>query len=564
MLSLAAAALVTKQILNYRIYPFDYDEANHANGALAMYLELRAHDFGGFIGEFFQQGFYPPGFSWLKALSFLVFGASPVVARMFSVVCLFLAGLVIYATALETDEKHGWLSGMMATTLTWTSQSLLVNSGLVMMEAPGLLASFTMLWFYLRAIKQPTTARLIATSFLLALTFLSKYTYGVVAVATIIAMESSLTFSLWKGVKSRDTDEPNLNPNLSQRVYPGIRNLVTRRWLWLLGPFALVMITWFGQSENVEGFLSYATSQPPDQPWLTAENLLFYPRSIALHHTPGPLFALLTLAGVFWGITHSRNPLVRLILIYFAVGMGAMTVNLPKNPRFITTFVPAAHILTAMVLGRVLAYRNADRPKARIAANVGIAATIVCVILGMPVLIDRIAMYPSLMEVQYETDPEANNVAAWIADQIPDGERFLLVNYWDQFNAQSMAWYLGTHEDMVPPNLRFADVSMPAVLIEPASPTNITALREKILQGDVSYLVLLEGGPWGEPFWPEYTMAMQDMLALAARERFAIQQYDLGGWLGRSLLTKAEWEQVKKDSHFTLDLQVIVYNLMRP
>ncbi|HEX6384965.1 MAG TPA: glycosyltransferase family 39 protein, partial [Anaerolineae bacterium] len=337
LLNTLVAILIARQIIAYQHYPFDIDEANHANGALALWLELRAGDLTGFAREFYSQSFYPPGFAWLKALAFGLFGPSPLVARFFSLTSLYLAILVIYSLCVELDETYGWLSGLVATILTLSMQPLLVTSAMVMTEAPGLLVSVMLLWSYVRALKRPAVQRLALTSLLLALTFLTKYTYGVVATATLLVMELSFVFPARKWI----------SPGPLRLVYGKVRDVAVQRWLWLFGPFTLAMLIWFGRADKITTFLGYARPLSSDEPWLSTQDLLFYPRSVILHDVPSPLFALVTLAGLLWAAARWRNLALRLLLIYFIVGMAIVSfVNHPKNPRFIVTFVPAAHVLT--------------------------------------------------------------------------------------------------------------------------------------------------------------------------------------------------------------------------
>ncbi|MFQ6099793.1 MAG: ArnT family glycosyltransferase [Anaerolineae bacterium] len=526
--------MIARTIWTYRDYPFDSDEAIHANSGLAMALDLRAGDLKTFARTFYQQGFYPPAFSVLKAATFLLFGASPLVARLFSLACLPPALLMIYQTSRQLDEGWGWLIGFTAVGLTLTSQPLLIGSALVMMEVPGLLASFGMLWLYLGAIKEPTPWRLAGTSLMLLVTFLTKYTYGLPALATVILMEASL---LWHATR---------NTQHATRF--------TRRWIWLLGPFALAMLFWFARPYKIAEFWSYATAQPAHRSW-NLETLLFYPRSITFHHTPSPLFALVTLIGVVWAASRWRDPRLRLLLIYFGVGVGEMTLNFPKDPRFIATFVPAAHVLTGAMLTWCLeCYRQSSLNKWW-----GIVAIllVVSLIMAVPVLSDRFRTYPSLMEVAYETHPKLNDLAAWIQAQIPPGERVYLINFWDQFGPWALTWYLGTHD--LQPGTRIADLSMPSALLQEPSSENIAALREEIRASGVRYVVAFEGTPWGEPVWWIYADGMSDLLTPVTREVMYVDLYDTGGWLKRSLLRQDEWERVKADGRYTLQVQTTVY-----
>ena len=549
LINTLVALLIARQILAYQHYPFDIDEANHANGALALWLELQTSDLIGFARHFYGQSFYPPGFAWLRALAFALFGATPVVARLFTLVCLYLGVLVIYALCLELDELYGWLIGLVASALTLTVQPLLVTSALVMTEAPGLLASFVLLWSYVRVLKRPSVRRFILTGLLLTLTFLTKYTFGVVVVATLLVMELSLLLPArgW------------LAANSVRRVYKRVKDVATQRWLWLFGPFALAMLIWFGQPDKFAVFLDYTRPLPADQPWLSTRDLLYYPRSLALHHTPSPWFTPVTLAGLLWAAAHWRRLPIRLILLYFVTGMAfIMLVNHPENPRFIATFVPAAHVLTGAMAGWLAARWSSPRSsRLRPGLAAAGAALVTCLILSLPALIDRFTAYPSLMEVEYEASPQVTGIAMWLDNQIPQNERFVLVNYWDQFSPQALTWRMGTRP--LAAGADFDDVAVPATLLPPASPETVAAWRQEIGRSNVHYVVTLEGGPWGAPPWPAYTEALADTFRPIADATFVIEQYDAAEWLDYSLLRRTEWEQVKQASRYTLNVKAVVY-----
>ncbi|MCA9970253.1 MAG: glycosyltransferase family 39 protein, partial [Anaerolineales bacterium] len=493
LLVVLAAIPIGRTIWAYQDYPFDSDEANHANGGLELALDLRAGDLAAFARDFYNQGFYPPAFSALKAVAFTLFGPSALTARAFSLVCLLAALIVLYLVGRKMDAQHGWLIGLVAVALTLTAQPLLVASGLVMMETPGLLASFVTLGLYLSVLEKPTSGRLAGTSLMLVVTFLTKYTYGLPALATLILMELSLLLPQWR--RNAHRDAAHASPRQSAPLH--------RRWLWLFGPFALAMLLWFAGPGKLAQFWDYATAQPAHKPW-NWETVIFYPRSLAFHYTPSPLFALVTLLGIFWAAMRFHRPKLRLFLIYFGVGMGEMFLNFPKDTRFIATFVPAAHVLT----GAMLAWGMAAWRAGSLRRGWGLVGLLLVVsgITAVPTLRDRFATYPSVMAVRYETHPQLNNLAAWIQAQIPAGERFYLINFWDQFSHQALAWHLGTHNP--PPGTRFHQLQMPFALLEEATPENIAALRQEIRASGVRYVVSFEGTPWGAPVWWLYADAL--------------------------------------------------------
>lgn len=532
LLDIFVAVFVSRQIVAYRNYPFDTDEAFHAGGGLELALDLRAGDLGAFVADSYRQSAYPPGFSWLEAPVFLAAGASPLVARLCSLVCLLAAALILYAIGLELDDRFGWLIGLAAASLTLTAQTILAYSAMAMLEMPGLLSSFAALWAYLRAVKRPAAWRLALTSLLMALTMLVKYPYGTLVAPTIALME----------------------------LLSGFRSPARRAgWGWLFGPFALLMVLWFAKPYKIAAFFEYATSQPQQVALFSLENLVYYPRSIAFHFAPSPLWALLTLAGVIWAAVRWRDERVRLFLVYFVIGMVMMTAKLQKHPRFIATVVPAAHVLTGAMLAWLAARWRVGWARVKSAMILVAAALAICAGSTIPALVERFEAFPSLMQVQYQTDPRSNDLAAWIAGQVPTGQRFYLVNPWDQFSAAAMEWRLAASGAQ--PVTRFADVFVPSVFLKKARPENVADLERAIRASGARYVVALEGGPEGEQVWPEYAALMSDMLEPVAHQEFTIEQWqrDLVQWIKRSLLTRDGLERAKATGRYTMHIRATVY-----
>lgn len=539
-LDVLAAVLVAPQIVAHRDYPFDTDEAFHANGGLALALDWRADDWRAFVVDSYQQSAYPPGFSWLEAPVFLLLGASPLVARACSLATCLAAALMVYAIGLELDERFGWLAGLVAAALTLTAQTILAYAAMAMLEAPGLLVSMAALWAYLRATRQPAVWRLVLTSLLMALTVLTKYPYGTVVVPTIVAME---VLAVLATRQVRET---------------------ARRCLWLFGPFALAMLAWFAKPYKVAAFFEYATSQSQQVALFSVENLVYYPRSIALHFDPSPVFALVTLAAVIWAMVRWRDERVRLFLLYLIIGLLVMTVKLQKHPRFIATVAPAAHVLTGAMLAWLVAHWRGGWARARGVMVAVALALAVCVTASIPVLVERFATFPVLMGVQYQTDPDANKLAAWIGGQIPAGQRFFLINPWDQFSAPAMEWYLATHGQSHV--VRFADVFVPSVFLQPFKPENVESLQRLMHESGAQYVVALEGGPEGEQVWPDYVGAIGELLIPVTRQEFAIEQWrhSVAQWVKQSLLTREGLEREKSAGRYTMHIQATVYRLAEP
>ena len=582
LLDMLVTVWIARQIVAYRNYPFATDEAFHASGGLMLALDLRAGDLGAFVVDSYHQSAYPPVFSWLQAPVFLVLGASPMVARLCSLATLFAAALVMYAIGLELDAEYGWLIGLVSAGLTLTAQPVLSYSAMAMLEVPGLLVSLAALWAYLRATQwthprsepsgplstchsEPRSgereaslsrkanilrrfaaqgdSRFALVSLLMALAVLTKYPYGTVVVPTIVVMEA-----------------------LAVSVRALTWRQAGRRWLWLFGPLVLVMVAWFARPYKIAAFFEYATSQSQQVSLLSLENLLYYPRSMMLHYAPSPVAVMLTLAGVIWATIRWRDHGSRLFLVYFVIGLLEMTVKLQKHPRFILTIAPAAHVLTGAMLAWCLSVHR------RSILVAGTVVLTVCIIVSVPVLAERFAAFPSLMQVQYETDPAAADLSAWITAHVPAGERFYLVNPWDQFSAPAMEWYRATHSEkpgLLPRSaggLRWADIWVPSQFLKKSRPENIADLQHAIQASGARYVVALEGGPEGEQVWPEYADALGDMIVPVEQHEFPVEQWrsDAPRWIKTSLLTRDGLERKKSAGRYTMHIQATVYRVAGP
>jgi hypothetical protein len=439
---------------------------------------------------------------------------------------------------LETDERHGWLAGVAAVALTLSGQAVLVHAALAMLEMPGLLVSLLALYVYLRASKRNSLRLYVVASLLVALTALVKYPYGMLVLGAIGLSELIALAAAPEARKPR----------------PWLR-----RWLALFGPFVLLMALWFAGERKIEGFLYYATLQPKQVDWYSPANLIFYPRSFALHYSPGPIFALVSLASVIWAAAHWRRPALRLLLLYALLGLVMMAAKEHNNARFILTVAPAVHVLAgAMIAALAGAWKRRGRRPGP--ALIGTAAALVLVTLfSLPALAERIAVYPALLAAEYETDPVTDEMRAWI-DQVTQGRRVYFINPWDQFSTYAMEWYRATQRD--DHGFRFGDLFVPDTRLQELTPERLAELEFQMRFYSTAYVVALEGGLEGQAVWPAYAGALGDSLEPAAAADFPIEFSDLSGYLNGQRATREGLAAAQESGRIPLNVRATVYRLL--
>ena len=464
----------------------------------------------------------------------------------------------------------GWV-GLIAVLLTLTSLPLLNASTHVMLEAPGLLISFVFLWLYYRTFAvsalDGTHARPAAsdkrgftlTSVMLMGVFLTKYTYGLAMLGTVGIME--LTMLDWRSARQlRQMGSPWLTAAVAP-FRPAFN-----RWLFLFGPFMLLLIWWFGAPFKLNQFFGYATAQPNDAHW-SINALFFYPRNIALQQLPSPLFGLVSLLGLIWAGRNVNRPGVRLLLIYFAVGMLEMLLNFPKIPRFVVTFLPAMHILTGMFLVVAVSKQwsvNGERSSGyRLLFTVyhwlllGLVA--ISLIWAMPVLYGRYATFNTLMSSQLKTAPAVNDIPRWVDDNIPDGSRFYVVNFFELVNMESLAWGMLNYGEDNP--IDYDDYLMEGQLLAEPSAENIKAFRESVEASESDFILVIEGGDWGGG-WPAYDRQLQDFVQYHAHQEFQIDVVNRPEELlwGR-LIDQELADYVLEKERGTFNLKLLIYRV---
>ncbi len=536
-MSVTAFIVISRYIDFYAHYPFDSDEATHANHALILALDLKRLDVMAYLRHSYQQSVYPPGAAWIQSLFFLIFGASTVTARLFSLLNYILAGFVLYALALELDDQLGWLIGIVAVFFFFTAQSLLVIAALSMLEMPGLLLTLLTLWTYIRCNKRSRT--FVPVSILAALTTLVKYPYGIVVFGTLGLAEM-------------------LQLSSTKPWYQGRLG----RWAGLFGPAAVLLTLWFVGEQKVADFLYYANLQPKQTNWYSLDNIIFYPQSFSLHYVGGLGIALVAAIAIAYATYKWRRRQVRVLLLYILVGTLILTLKESNNPRFFATIAPPIYLLIGYFVASAFRMAlEARRTKQVYVGMAGAGIMVLALILSLPTWFERLAVYPDLLEVEYETDPDTMLLSEWIVKNAGQ-ERLFFINPWDQFSTFAMEWYLATtqryHEN------RFSDVFVPDARLAEFSPDRVEELETQIRFYSTRYVVVLEGGLEGKQVWHEYERALSSDLRQVATESFPIEFCNLSGWSKTVSVTRDSLSRAKIENCWTLNILATMYMLLDP
>ncbi len=540
LLDVVLVVIVGRWIVESGRYPFDSDEALHARRGLELALDLRRGRFGAFLRNSYSQSLYPPGYAWLEAVVFLALGPSTVAARACSLACLVAATFAVYGMGLELHPARGHLIGLIAVAFTLLSQYLLILSGLAMLETMGLAFSLASLWAYVRFGRHRGCLKWgMATSLLLVATMLVKYPFGIVTVLTVGLLEM-----IWAILELRAT---------------GPRT-VARRWIGLFLPLLVALVIWFAGEGKLDDFVTYATLQPKQTAWYSWDNLIFYPRSFALHYLPSPALIPLVVAAIVWAIARTGRRALRVMVLYLLVGLIVFTAKESNNPRFIATVAPAAYLPLAALLAALPARAEREARTRGRWARLGLLLVVASLLVSVPAAVQRLLVVPDLLQVMYETDPRAHEFAGWIVERT-HGRKTLLINPWDQFSRHLLDWYAVVHGSA--PGMDSPAPTTAAHRLAPFTESRAESLNGALQAMEIEFVVLLEGGFEGHAVWEDYEEALATDLASVDATSRRMDLYLIEGWMKRSAVTRRTLEEAKARHHVPLTVRATIYRRWR-
>ncbi|MFH1404162.1 MAG: glycosyltransferase family 39 protein [Candidatus Altiarchaeota archaeon] len=390
---------------------FDADEASKAVMGLEFGRAMEERDIGDFISATQASGryLYPFVYAWWTGLFYNLFGFSLAVSRLTSWTMLLFCVPVTYWIGSMMDERRGWLVGSVSATMLLTSQKILLVAGLCMIELTGLFFSLLTIGAYFKALKTGNKAWFIGAGFSAAVTFFTKYNFGMYVIAAILLTQAARYLII-----SRREDS---------------RTFLGDTLLFLI-PLSLCAIWLYFYWMGLYKFL---TAQPVRTTLLSYDNIIYYPRVIFTQYTASPVISTVMLVCLLLSLKSLRNPMVFCLTAYFIIGVAAMFFKLQNVVRFVLTVVPALYLLTGLQAALLCSNRSYGRKP--------LYAIAVVVLLSIPGVIGTFERYPGLLDMEYEGRASFSEIHDFVEPLIASNKLTTLDCGWDQMPPKAFRWY---------------------------------------------------------------------------------------------------------------------------
>lgn len=308
-----SAIWIGTQVFAFNQYQMDYDEAVHANRGLDMASAVVRSRLAEIWQHTIRPHLYPPAHGFFLGGWFLALGADITMARLYSTLCYFLLGLVLWFSAREIMPQASPLFYLLPPLFLIADTLHVDYAALAMLEMPVMLLTLVSLLFFVRGQRKSQFMSTLPALIFGLLTFLTKYNYGLVLLATLALCS---TPAVVNQLKSR-TLRPQTKTQLAAWL-PVLAALI----IWL---FALNGWTWLRQ---------YAAAQPETVDIWSVENFTFYLSYIWSTSWGWLTIFLVTIGAALWIKERWLPPTLTPYLIYFAIGFAMLTYTPQNNPRF--------------------------------------------------------------------------------------------------------------------------------------------------------------------------------------------------------------------------------------
>ena len=481
ILWLVGVALIRPHIVARADYPPAFDEAIHALPIFQTRHALQAGDIATFWQHSYHQdeiALYPFLHSWLMLPAVTASPHNITWTRLASLSFVLLNALAAWQIAkqLAIDSQQPKWVAIGAAILTLVSLPIWVFSSLPYLEGAGLFLTLLTLLAYLKA-EMPSSNWFLAASCAALATFFVKYSFGVFVIAGLAAIEAL---------------------NIIEQ-----RHINWRRWVKLGLPCAAGVLLWFLLPNKWANFITFSQSQPETFAFWSSDNLLYYWRSLLVHHLGTPLQTTLLIVTLLstWRFKKARVP-----LIYVLVGVLILTILVPqKDIRFGYTVLPALYPVMAIAVGQIIRWIMAQAQTLRMVAW---TVLILFIVNDARLITKQLSYYPTALETVLQTTPDNRAANQFIVSHsLANGDTPFLINGWHLLSTAGVVW---EHYSLLPERPLEYDLNLAYQGFAPEpSGENLNQFLDQLAQNGIDMLVSIDGSPAGsvigwrviEPLW---------------------------------------------------------------
>ena len=262
LLMSVSALWIAREMAAYRLYQMDMDEATHALRGFDLFAALKNGDLAELRHQLTKPHWYPPGNGLLLAGWYFIASPNILTARLFSTLCYFLLGLLLWFFAREIIPQALPFFWLLPPLLLAADALHILYAAQSMLEIPVALYLFASLFFFTRAYRTNRWLDHMLAAVFALLAFFGKYNFGLVALGTI-----GVCSLIFYGRKL-------LRLKLSPGNYPLLAS-------W--GLIALVLFTWLVALREWKWLLGYSTARSDNFTFWSLANFTYYPQLLITH-----------------------------------------------------------------------------------------------------------------------------------------------------------------------------------------------------------------------------------------------------------------------------------------
>ncbi len=412
------SAWIGRGVLRLNYLQMDMDEALHANRGLEFTSALIRNDWPAIKEDFTQPHWYPPGHGVLLGTWFSLVGAGVETARLYSTLCYFIFGVLLWLSMREVVPNAHPLLYLVPPLFLVSDAQHTVYAGLSMLELPAITLAFVALFFLNRALrKRRLLYHALAFSFALLCLF-TKYNFGLVVIAAFVFCYAMM---LWESFRT-------------SRISREVQYILV---LWII--FVLVLGIWFVVLGEWRWLVDYANAQPDRYMLWSQANLFYYPR-LLWKTSLNWLAIFLSLAGGIVLLKQRRYlPGLTPYLLFFGLSLVMLSLERQNTPRFGMILYPSLWMTAG-----VSSYLLTAGLRPRWLRNTGYAALLLLLFLAGA---NNFRLFMSRFFAEHENANAGVHQAYDFIASILDVSKkeqldVIMFGRTDQWNGQALGFYL--------------------------------------------------------------------------------------------------------------------------